>query len=297
MPPKYKIDKKMFSGAYVRVVVADQGNGKSTFFLNHPKIDNTLYLDLEEKVPELKKAHGYDIKRLDNIDKKGNPVCVLKPGYAVCNLLDDNYMKDETATYDYVKKYVREFVANCKQHGMKRLVIDGINDLREFAAEKWKKENNKDAVGRWNWQHVDAMVKDVIYPPIHWARRHNGQLDMAVFWGDVYKDGEKTGKVDVNLKDYIMQNISETLALSRRGTKFYAWRRKSPKGPLKKFNWTVKVALDKDNDDISDVLEIEGESPVEENVVKEEDDVTNLKTKKKKPKNKKSKGTEAEVVF
>jgi len=251
-------------GTQITLLVGDAGSGKTWYGLNHPEREKAFYLDLEHRYQETLKFHPEirlpefmlkDIAwgaglggRWKSDNAKSNvpgtwvetkwQTCAMErviPGTYTNALI---YTKDNDI--DHIKTWdnVDKLLSRAIKTGVKLIVIDGIQDLRRMATDKYEIESGKTAYGQQAWSKINSMVKQLLYRAFNFARINNIQVLITTHYAPEFTDqGERTGKVYVDAKDYIVDRVDEVLGFKRDGMTFTIRRGKSPKGPCEPFEW------------------------------------------------------------
>lgn len=107
------------------------------------------------------------------------------------------------------------------------IAIDGIGDLRDMAHTKWcAKNKRKHAVNPGDWEEVNEIVRELIFPLINYCRVNGINLVMTAQFKDDYKDDKKTGRIPA-LKEWMMYNVDTLITLTYEKPKYKATCTKS----------------------------------------------------------------------
>ena len=158
-----------------------------------------LYLDMENRTQ----------KTLDNyyMDK----IITIKK----CMAFTKEYKEDHITT-------LQNFEKECK--GIEEattIVIDGISDIRDYAATKWAiKEKRKRPMNPGDWEQINDIVRDLLFPLINQCRIKEINLVMTAQFKDDYAlDSEgkssKIGRIPA-LKDWISYNVDSLITMEYR---------------------------------------------------------------------------------
>lgn len=154
-----------------------------------------LYLDTENRAkPTIDKYHS---------DK----VIVYKP----CMAYKTDYKEDHIATLNNFENEIKNIECST-------VVVDGISDLRDYAVTKWcKVEKRKRPVNPGDWEQVNDVVRDLLFPLINKCRAEGVQLVMTAQFKDEYGlDAEgksvKVGEVPA-LKEWQKYNVDTLITL------------------------------------------------------------------------------------
>jgi hypothetical protein len=200
------------------LVVGDNGSGKTTFCLNHPKRSEGVYIDLEDRYAKLLKAKGIsDLIEADSIES------ITKGTFISCRVINDDYQVDHPRTFSVLQNVVKKLVLNVEPE---LIVIDGVSDLRRMATDKYTAETNKKAFTEMQWGQINDMVKEIIFPLINYCSINDKYLILTTLWEDEYEGRVVVGK-KIAAKEYITSNINQIVYLEKRGVTFYIERGKS----------------------------------------------------------------------
>jgi hypothetical protein len=208
---------KDYYSARITIVGGKDGSGKTLFCFHHPLSKKGFYLDLENRYKDILKTHPL----------------ITKEQYSNCQELDKNYDVDNIKTFKKIFATVTKLINN---PDIELIVIDGISDLRRYAADKYCVENKAEAVyGPGPWGVVNNEVKKVLYRLFNYARVKEKMVVCTAWITDEYdENNKKTGKTSFDVKEFISSRADETIALKRTGTRFFIRSGKSPLGPT---NW------------------------------------------------------------
>jgi len=132
---------------------------------------------------------------------------------------DKEYNIDEIASFEAFVAEVKKLPG--RKPLPKTIFIDGIGELRDYASAKWAKVNNrKKASNPGDWEQINNMVRDVLFPMINWSRHlkltqnydinliFTSQLkdDYTVIERDGKKESTKCGRI-ASHKDWISYNV------------------------------------------------------------------------------------------
>ena len=110
------VDLKDFYSARITIVGGKDGSGKTLFCFKHPLAGKGFYLDLENRYKDILKHHPL----------------ITSTQYSNCQILDKKYDVDNVKTFKKIFATVTKLIANPK---IELIVIDGISDLRKYAAD------------------------------------------------------------------------------------------------------------------------------------------------------------------
>lgn len=107
------------------------------------------------------------------------------------------------------------------------IAVDGIGDLRDMAHTKWcVKNKRKHAVNPGDWEEVNEIVRELIFPLINYCRANSINLVFTAQYKDDYKDDKKVGRIPA-LKEWMMYNTDTLITLETRGKRYWASCNKS----------------------------------------------------------------------
>ncbi len=112
------------------------------------------------------------------------------------------------------------------------IAIDGISDLREMAHTKWcVKNKRKHAVNPGDWEEVNDIVRELIFPLINYCRVNDIHLVMTAQFKDDYAI-DKTGQSSKvkripALKEWMMYNVDTLITLTYQKPNYWATCTKS----------------------------------------------------------------------
>jgi hypothetical protein len=110
-------------------------------------------------------------------------------------LYDSDYNEDQIGSFDAFVRKAKNIIELEPENYPRTVVIDGIGDLRDYAHAKWAKaKNRKQAVNPGDWEQVNNLVKDTLFPLINWSRVHQINLIMTSQMKDNYTVVERDGK-------------------------------------------------------------------------------------------------------
>lgn len=108
---------------------------------------------------------------------------------------DKEYNEDKIGSFVAFVKEVSNLIALKPDDFPRTVIIDGIGDLRDYAHEKWcKDKSRKQAMNPGDWEAINDMVRDCLFPLINWARVNNITLIMTSQMKDNYDVVERDGK-------------------------------------------------------------------------------------------------------
>lgn len=99
------------------------------------------------------------------------------------------------------------------------IVVDGISDLRDYAASKWAKDNKrKRPMNPGDWEQINDIVRDLLFPLINYCRVKDINLVMTAQFKDDYAlDAEgkstKIGRIPA-LKEWLSYNVDTLITLT-----------------------------------------------------------------------------------
>lgn len=137
----------------------------------------------------------------------------------------DAYYPDKVIDIKQCLAYTTEFkedhittLANFKK-GLKNIkdartiAIDGIGDLRDMAHTEWCiKNKRKHAMNPGDWEEVNEVVRELIFPLINYCRMNDINLVMTAQFKDDYRDDKKVGRIPA-LKEWMMYNVDTLITL------------------------------------------------------------------------------------
>ena len=244
------MDLSNYYSARITIVGGKDGSGKTLFCFNHPLAKKGFFIDLENRYKDILKYHPL----------------ITKEQYSNCLILDKNYDVDNVKSFKKIFATVTKLINNPK---IELIVIDGISDLRKYAADKYCQENDKSAVfGPGPWGEVNNEVKKVLYRLFNYARVM-GKTVILTAWivNDYDEKNMKTGKTSFDVKPFISSRVDETISVKRVGMKFFIKRNKSPLGPSNWENCTYDID-DDDDDDKKTEIDVKEKKEVKKNVKK-----------------------------
>ncbi|MDP2364363.1 MAG: AAA family ATPase [Ignavibacteria bacterium] len=159
----------------------------------------------------------------------------------------DNYYSDKVITIKkcmaYTKEYKEDHVVTLQNfereikglEEARTVVIDGISDIRDYAATKWTiREKRKRPMNPGDWEQINDIVRDLLFPLINQCRIKEINLVMTAQFKDDYAlDSEgkssKIGRIPA-LKDWISYNVDSLITLEYRKPHYRAVCNKSLMG-------------------------------------------------------------------
>lgn len=219
-----------FHSAKIQIIIGEPGTGKTFFTAHDPLIEDALILDIEGRWSEMYGAHPEFAHLKDNV--------------VICKVVDDDGLIDGIKTNQKLDDEVRKFAKNPR----KLLVVDGVSDIRRNAVEEWvqgKLKLNKKRIqpATWgDWGEVNELTKDHVFRIINYAQLNDFRV---IFTAWIVTKGDKE---EVDCKEFLIAQMSETLFLKREITKFFVCRGKSPHGPTDWVDitnaWTPKEPIE-----------------------------------------------------
>jgi hypothetical protein len=108
---------------------------------------------------------------------------------------DKDYNEDKISSFIAFVQEVDKLIHLKPDDFPRTVIIDGIGDLRDYAHEKWcKDKGRKQAVNPGDWEQINDMVRDSLFPLINWARVNNITLIMTSQMKDSYTVVDRDGK-------------------------------------------------------------------------------------------------------
>jgi len=122
-------------------------------------------------------------------------------------LYDKNFNEDKIGSFDAFNEEIKKLIKLKENEIPQTIIIDGIGDLRDYAHEKWcKMEKRKKAMNPGDWEGVNDLVRNALFPPINWARVHKTNLLMTAQMKDNYtvvgKGDDKTSSKDGRIPSF-----------------------------------------------------------------------------------------------
>lgn len=146
-----------------------------------------------------------------------------------CMKYNDTFQEDHISTLTY-------FQSELKKLGSENtIVIDGISDLRDYCHTKWCKDNKrKRAMNPGDWEQINDMVRELLFPLINYCRVKDINLIMTSQFKDDYAlDSEgkssKIGRIPA-LKEWMSYNVDTLITLTYQKPKYRAICTKSIAG-------------------------------------------------------------------
>lgn len=198
----------------ITIVGGNDGSGKTLFCMHHPLASKGYFLDLENRYADILVQHPL----------------ITKKQYSNCLVLDKNFDVDPLKSFAKITKIITKLI---NTPSVELIVIDGISDLRRYAADKYLAETKAEAVyGANAWGIVNNSVKKILYRLFNFARAKKKTV-ICTSWltPEFDKMDKRTGKMLFDVKPFISSRVDETIALKRSGVNFYIRRGKSPLGP------------------------------------------------------------------
>jgi len=132
-------------------------------------------------------------------------------------------------TKDYKEDHITtllNFERECKNiKDVATVVIDGISELRDYAVTKWAQINKrKRPVNPGDWEQINDMVRDQLFPLINQCRIEKINLIMTAQFKDDYAlDSEgkssKVGRVPA-LKEWMSYNVDALVTLENNKSRY-----------------------------------------------------------------------------
>ena len=239
------------------IVVGREGTGKTSQLLNLATVLNpTTWAVLEKKDENDLKEHAENTENFEvDFVRKVYPI-----GHTDLNGKLDQMKSDSEGTLNAFCEWKDSVIS----HGSKlnTIVIDGISDLRKFAADKWLLSENKrrrakkpdskllttipfkTATGEVNprgWMEVNQEVSDLLEPLINFAFEYNKNLLMTAQMKEDYIKGDKVGWI-YDLKGWMTYDVQAIITLKEdevdRGFAYSLYCNKAPMWA--KSGWVVK---------------------------------------------------------
>lgn len=226
------IKPKEYYSSRITIVGGKDGTGKTLYCFNHPLAKKGYFLDLENRYPDILKHH---------------PLITSKQ-HTNCLVLAKDYSVDPLKSFAKISKVITKLI---NTPSVELIVLDGISDLRRYAADKYIAESKAEAVyGANAWGIVNNDVKRVLYRLFNFARAKKKTVICTAWLVDEFDATDKrTGKQIFDVKPFISSRVDETIALKRSGVKFFIRRGKSPLGPTQ---WEDCTYDDDDDDEIEE---------------------------------------------
>ena len=183
------------SDLIIGILSGEPGSGKSQQSMQSE--EDIIILDMENRLEEKRKRFFPD--RLITIK----------------NLMkyDPYFNEDQIGSFNAFIQEVKDLVKT--KEPPRTVVIDGIGDLRDFAHAKWAYDNNrKRASNPGDWEHINDLVRDTLFPLINWGRAKDVNIiftssmkdDYTVVERDGKKESAKCGRVPAH-KDWVSYNV------------------------------------------------------------------------------------------
>lgn len=219
------MDISEFCRCDTTLLVGEPSAGKTFFCLHHPLAKDAVFFDLENRYPET-------LRFVKDV--------TIRPEQIInCVKYTKDLDQDYVASFEFLQAEISKHIMNPK---IKLIVIDGISDLRNMAAEKWKKDNKKDTIfPTTKWGDINNKVKEIVFRVINFAKVYQRQCIFTAWFTEQYdKDGNKLDKKAIDVKEFIVARLDEVMFLRREGLDFFIKRHKSPAGPTPYVNVTFR---------------------------------------------------------
>lgn len=187
------------------IVILSSEAGKGKSFQAGTFEEPIIWIDLENRVKRTVDAY-YSDKIID---------------IRQCLVYTTDFKEDHIKTLENLEKELK----NIKD--ATTITLDGIGDIRDMAHTKWcVKNKRKHAVNPGDWEEVNDIVRDYIFPLINYCRANSINLVMTAQFKDDYaidKTGQssKVGRVPA-LKEWMMYNTDTLIILEVRNKKYWA---------------------------------------------------------------------------
>ncbi len=159
-----------YFGADTMIVILAAEPGKGKTWQSMQFEEPILYLDMENRTQ----------KTLDIFFK--DRIITLKK----CMAFTKDYKEDHVKTLENFEHEIKELKEICT------IVIDGISELRDYAVTKWAKDNNrKRPVNPGDWEEINNIVRDLLFPLVNRCRVENINLVMTAQFKDDYETIER----------------------------------------------------------------------------------------------------------
>lgn len=151
----------------------------------------------------------------------------------------DKYYADKLITIKQCLAYTKDFgedhiktldnleLALKDLKGFATVGFDGIGDLRDMAHTKWCiKNKRKHAVNPGDWEEVNEVVRELLFPLINQCRNQNIHLVMTAQFKDDYivtakGESSKAGRIP-SLKEWMTYNVDTLITLKYEKAKYRA---------------------------------------------------------------------------
>lgn len=122
-------------------------------------------------------------------------------------LYDKDYNEDKVRSFNEFVVETKKLIQLKSDEMPQTVIIDGIGDIRDYAHDKWcAVTGRKRAVTPGDWESVNDLVRNTLFPPINWARAHDRTLIMTAQMKDNYtvvgQGAEKTSAKDGRTPSY-----------------------------------------------------------------------------------------------
>lgn len=187
----------------IGILYSEPGCGKS--FQSLTAEEPLLVMDMENRLKK-KIAKYYPEKIITLLELK---------------LYDKEFNEDPIGSFNAFTKETKNLLKLPETELPKTVVVDGIGDLRDYAHEVWcKAEKRKKAMNPGDWESVNNLVRNALFPLINWARVWDTNLILTAQMKDNYtvvenvngKQSVKDGRIP-SYKEYCSYNVDFIIEL------------------------------------------------------------------------------------
>lgn len=143
-----------------------------------------------------------------------------------CLAYTKDFKEDHIKTLENVELALKDL------SGYATVAIDGIGDLRDMAHTRWcLKSKRKHAVNPGDWEEVNEVVRELLFPLINRCRVQGINLVMTAQFKDDYAmnnkgESTKAGRIP-SLKEWMAYNVDTLITLKYESKKYRAVCNKS----------------------------------------------------------------------
>jgi hypothetical protein len=136
--------------------------------------------------------------------------------YKIITKLNDDYLEDPVLTLSDLKMTIHDII---KSNKYRNIVLDGVSDIRKYAAAEWIYKDNQDRLrkqmrpretisgeNKSAWHEINERVKGILRPVINWANITRNNVFFTAQLKDEYLNDKKVGKV-INVGEWCEYDV------------------------------------------------------------------------------------------